>query len=267
MLHRFYKLKDDWVLPAMRENTLKLSSPATFNDPFDCQLSPDSYGLGEAQAMRFIMSGAKELDRVAWDGLFSRGHSMLLESSASMLVRLLLLSRLGVCCFSEEEDSVLMWSHYTGGFRGFCVTYHVRREDVQQLGDDIVLQEVNYASIYPRVSARALLAYYGPVEAGRAISSLVLTKSVDWAYEREWRLVTLGGEKVISNPFSIMKVALGCRLTSRERLDVISAFTDSENIAFNYAVPDADRFRLRTLPTDHEGNVTHGGSGLFMIYG
>ena len=29
----------------------------------------------------------------------------------------------GVCCFSEIKDGLLMWAHYSSGYKGFCLEF------------------------------------------------------------------------------------------------------------------------------------------------
>ena len=257
LLYRYYKLEDEWVLPAMRDNTLKLSSPWVFNDPFDCHLSPSSYGIGDERSRAFIFKHTRGRDRSQLDSDVSRLSGGSLEVAAADLLRALLLAMLGVSCFSLEGESPLMWSHYTRGYRGFCVQYAVSREELLKLNGDLLLAEVNYATAYPRISARALMGDYGDAEGARAVVSLVSTKSIGWSYEREWRLVTFGGEKTIQNPFRATQVALGCGLSEEERQMVIEAFRERD-VRFVYAEPDIERFVLALQPVSRDGEVTHG---------
>lgn len=117
-----------------------------------------------------------------------------------------------IACFSEHNDSSLMWGHYANGHHGFCLEYDFKSilKPCQQDCTDIKgcnnfmitpsitpviysksrfdatshLLTVIQANIIARAKAPMEL-YYGDT---LLISKCLLTKSLDWAYEKEWRL-------------------------------------------------------------------------------
>jgi hypothetical protein len=90
--------------------------------------------------------------------------------------------KVGVICLSEVPDSILMWGHYTDHHRGFVVGFDSehsffskRRSQEDEFG---FLRPVNYQRERPRV---VLSDTSSPV--------WFSTKSDQWAYEREWRML------------------------------------------------------------------------------
>ena len=95
-----------------------------------------------------------------------------------------------VSCFSEDNASTLMWSHYADSNKGICIEY-----DFNQLpSDDLVRQ-----SIFPIVytdspidigdlldDKKCTLSKY-PLDT--AVLCSALNKSLVWSYEKEWRFV------------------------------------------------------------------------------
>jgi hypothetical protein len=81
-----------------------------------------------------------------------------------------------VFCLTPVSDSTLMWSHYTNKHRGLCLEFGVEN---QLFGS---AREVAYVSSYPKWSPHLL---------GDAGAQVLLTKSDDWRYEREYRIVGL----------------------------------------------------------------------------
>jgi len=88
--------------------------------------------------------------------------------------------RVGVCCFSAREDLLLMWSHYGSGHRGVCLKFDISGEQKTFL----VPVEMEYQEQYPIFDYLHLSnTDYG------LLQFLVGTKSKDWEYEREVRIV------------------------------------------------------------------------------
>ena len=88
-------------------------------------------------------------------------------------------NEIGIVCFSETPCNVLMWSHYADGHRGFVLEFEM---------DESKLEQVTYSTIAPQLPPEtegpgrdAILKDVGH----RALK----TKSIDWAYEREWRRI------------------------------------------------------------------------------
>ena len=87
--------------------------------------------------------------------------------------------RNGVACFSELHDSLLMWSHYSDGGRGFCLEFSTDNELFAKV------EKVDYSDQMPRFDpAQILLLKEVP-----NIEKLYSTKSESWSYEREWRVI------------------------------------------------------------------------------
>ena len=76
-----------------------------------------------------------------------------------------------VGCFSEINNSILMWSHYANNHKGFCVEY-------------------DFYSMPPLLPVIYDAYYWGIEGFGKAKSDgtlKVLRKAKEWEYEREWR--------------------------------------------------------------------------------
>ena len=154
----------------------------------------------------------------------------------------------GVLCLSEVRDSLLMLGHYTDNHRGFVVGFDSehsffskRKTETDELG---FLRQVQYQRQRPA----AVLT---------DTSSLVWfqTKSEEWAYEKEWRIVRAlkeanswidaGNFPVCLFEFppdAVLEIVVGLRATSylvREIQNLIPSF------------PRASLFQTRESPTDY----------------
>lgn len=122
-----------------------------------------------------------------------------------------------VCCFSEENTSTLMWSHYADSNKGICIEY-----DFNTLNDDNLIRNSVFPIAYTEspIKVTDLLEdeknkiFQYPIDA--AVLCSALNKAKVWCYEKEWRMVSvltsLGEEiqrKQIQLPIKPSKVYLG----------------------------------------------------------
>jgi Protein of unknown function (DUF2971) len=105
----------------------------------------------------------------------------------------------GILCLSEVRDSILMWGHYTDNHRGLVVGFDSdhpffsrRRSDKDEFG---FLRRVDYSSQRPQVMLTDTES-----------SVWFSTKSEQWSYEKEWRIVRVLSEaehRIDGSPFPI----------------------------------------------------------------
>ena len=163
---------------ALLDGTLLLSNPSKFNDLFDCQLSLNNEDLPEGEALQKMIepSSLVELLLVGqknWPEL-----RLEIERRRSKTAS----GRYGVFCFSECWDQCLMWSHYARSHQGICLKLNVNQD---ALPESDVLAPIRYTTHYPVLSGQKI-----EDEDSESIETLLITKSVDWLYEKEWRYIT-----------------------------------------------------------------------------
>ncbi|WP_334042398.1 DUF2971 domain-containing protein [Burkholderia ambifaria] len=223
--HRLFKYREvnKYSIENLVDDTVWLADPATFNDPYDChhfinynQLSND-----------ILITMPQELrDRLPQDKLEEIENSIsLAEDPNSAMVDILLrdvapekaaamkaallgvtsaaFEKMGtdganrmkdafkVCSFSERVDSTLMWSHYANYHKGFCIEY-----DIKSVHPGDYVSRFMYPVIY---SEHPFDATPNMLRVGRAgfnnlyLNLAGLIKSMDWGYEKEWRLIFANG--------------------------------------------------------------------------
>jgi hypothetical protein len=132
-------------------------------------------------------------------------------------------TELGLACFSESYESELMWAHYAGNYSGVCVGYSTK-ELVKGLPADVSLVKIAYVDEPPKLSATQKSRVF---DAARIVLSL---KKSNWAYEHEWRLISVVGK----NPYStqaVRSINFGARVDQSVRHQFISKLTNL-NIKF-----------------------------------
>lgn len=95
-----------------------------------------------------------------------------------------------VLCLSEVKDNILMWSHYANDHSGFCIEYNF-----QELGPYNPQSRLLCPAVYTDELFDASQYILQPLLHGdHSFNNLfgiypAISKSIDWSYEREWRIV------------------------------------------------------------------------------
>lgn len=149
----------------LKTNTLSLSAPSVFNDPFDCQFSyPPAFGeetFGEVYTLI--------------DSVFRIGS------------------------LTEQPDNLLMWAHYAGAYRGVCIEYDFSNFSEEHTKCSLI--PVSYQTARPSLPKKLLTpSHQEPTDEDlKRLSEALFIKSECWQYEFEWRLLkAIDGESANS---------------------------------------------------------------------
>ena len=108
-----------------------------------------------------------------------------------------------ISCFTKRFDSTLMWAHYANQFNGVCIEWDVMKSTYNEL-----LVDVKYSKRKPFIDIYKFAEiYFGYDFCNLAfdknnqlikndIKKNIITKSIDWAYEKEIRLVVEKGNSI-----------------------------------------------------------------------
>lgn len=155
-------------------------------------------------------------------------------------------------CFTTTPYSQLMWGgSYADCHRGFCIEYTV-------LPENEAYQEV-YQNLFPMIYCRVrpsiteqIVAYKDKALTEENLWDIyfhgALRKSIDWAYQNEWRmLLPMGRAKGTDYNiafFPITKVFLGNRMTSEKRKSIIE-ICHRRNIPYVGVTRNPDYFEMK----------------------
>lgn len=199
-VYQFQPIADPRVnrLAQLAHGRLWVSDPASFNDPFDLRLyirdltcrGPFRDEARLRQALACLLRNNNDVGAF-WlfdDALIATLEDWIAGRAASRDVIAAVQRRFnsfGVACFTEEWQSPLMWSHYADQHAGFCIEYRVEKERLTtEARQMFVQQQVQYVSALPEICLSEVL--FSPHQ---VLCRLLSTKSIEWTYEREWRLI------------------------------------------------------------------------------
>jgi hypothetical protein len=130
-----------------------------------------------------------------------------------------------VCSFTERNDSILMWSHYSDYHKGFCIEYDFGKLPPQHQLRRNVFPVIYSASLLDLTQWSKRLVSVGRKRFNPTMTLFAMMhKHKDWRYEHEWRFILI--EPKLTNDRA-MKVPtpsrefLGSRMSPEVRTELL----------------------------------------------
>ncbi|MBQ7204203.1 MAG: DUF2971 domain-containing protein [Eubacterium sp.] len=179
-LYKYYSDNPE-RLETIKSNKMWYSAPCKFNDVFDCDISIDEKGvfnsfLKSIPDKRGIKPGSS-----MWLKIKKEVHS-----GISSLYDFFegLKKSMGISCFSESPDSLLMWAHYANNHRGICVEY-----ELLEISNMLNFSPVPVIYDNEKTSFNYLNENTIDSDSTRVFVESITSKSPEWSYEKEWRII------------------------------------------------------------------------------
>lgn len=247
IIYRYkYREYSEDNLKIITEGTLCFSSTLRFNDPFDSAPAYDLKTIDEIFQRRpdlvrrvgdsMGLSPAKRLMRKPQFVANARRCVESGEWSKSLM------STVGVFCMSRNPCNPLMWAHYAKDHSGFVVEFKIDVDAPRELVEDIMPLPVNYCEKRPILDWAA---------SGRNVEDYLLTKSRDWEYEEEERVLDVvrgPGIYPYSREHFLSSVIVGVRIKP-EHLEVIRSAVEKVSADTGRSIPV---YQARLSSTDYK---------------
>jgi hypothetical protein len=188
MFYKFVGAAGDAVLDlfdkVIVQGSIKLGSAIRFNDPFEFKFT-------SVVPSRPVFDEWHEFWRpdLTPDELESGWRSIAgsqADWNSNFVPRMNLLQGLYVLCLAQRWDNHLMWAHYSDMHRGFAIRYKPEAMDALEILPDFQMRgHVTYSD------SVAKLRWFA-VPPNEMLPPVLLTKSSDWSYEEEHRVVLSG---------------------------------------------------------------------------
>jgi len=187
------------ALANLKSESIYFNSPLNFNDPFDCNMALKICApyLEEIPFIKeFLLEETQESDGAAKIESMSEGEiaamGMVLAENYMKDRKSWPFASCGICCFSETNDNLLMWSHYASSGKGFCLEFDSSREPFDRI------QPVKYVDAPPELNFKRVFT----VDKLYLLDALFCTKSIHWSYEKEWRIFHQDASRAENYPTS-----------------------------------------------------------------
>jgi len=222
ILYKYRSLSGDnfkFTHDIFMKNELYFPHPDQINDPFDCKIPFSLESITREMLIKFVKISnleplqIKEVKRYIEDSPMSELIKDLREAPETH-------RNVGILSFSQKYLDILMWGHYADSHKGICIAFDYNELSSAFRDKQIACGGVNYP---PANTCPKWNPFDVDVEAGANIEKVYFTKSIDWEYEEEWRVMFLkhGGTLQKIKPNAIVSVYLGCQIAEGDEETVI----------------------------------------------
>jgi len=250
----------DFVEKTLLTDTLPLSRATTLNDPFDTNpVIVDD--VVAADIFRFAEELLKQQGQVfdlakVVDAQGRPVSKQELEEHATALIYSLFKQRNEAChiaSFSRRISSELQWSHYGDSYKGLAYHFVTRPSEGSGFKH---LRPVRYSSQLPVILLSEMMDHINAFQSGGGFTlrwlafeqRCFLTKSLEWAYEEEERIIKQGGISEISFlDRELVSIIVGPRFPEAE-LDRLKAILTKRQRPLKL-------FRAQSSPTSYAVEV------------
>jgi hypothetical protein len=200
-LYHYQRFDPDRLRRQLANNSIYLSNPKGFNDPWDCRPCFDLTRLEEPAFYERQVQWLQRIDKERNTHLSApeleervrrlRDDRTFLEHCIRQMagIEVDIQKRYRVYCLTPKPADTLMWSHYAENHTGICLEFRC---------DNAVLAsalKVIYCETYPLLD----IADSDP----QTVLIPLLAKAKDWSYEDEYRLIAQEEAEAL-NPDSLI---------------------------------------------------------------
>lgn len=202
------------------QNYMWASLPLNFNDPYDC-------------ALHIACNSSKIINEDVYN----------------------FINKKAVICFCENNNNMLMWSHYADSHKGICVGYDFSKFDNLFKSKEIKLKRLQNVN-YTHTNNIDINVLNNPNDSDfwAELNKLFYTKSTDWAYENEWRVI-LEYDKEIDKSETGRKLDIKLNEIIKEVVFGVKCNEQTEsfmkenfsNAKFKKATLDSEKFQINII--------------------
>lgn len=228
---KFYKYRgmsggsEKFVERTVLHNEVYLATSNSFNDPFDLSPVFSFKGTREEQIEDYIrlhkkFGGQSDIKlRETATALIDKSLApeAIAETEAIMAAshKFAVADVTGVYCLTTKPNNLLMWAHYADHHKGICLEFS--GQIALEVG---VPMKVEYSPL------RTPIEMYGGTQQN-ALELSLCTKSSEWAYEDEWRLIRPayeGGKGIATFPPQCLTGIIIGALAPPETVDLVQTW-------------------------------------------
>lgn len=195
-LYKYTNLSE-YAMSNLEKSELTITNPKLFNDVYDSNMHRKSFSKVEKEI--HILN--EQLNSFGYDKIEMDMENLkkdFYKRDRYFMTYMTETIRIG--CLSEEEKSILMWSHYANNNQGICLEYDLSNCNVTDL-----LYPVIYLEEPIDTTELCEEQKYSNLELAVLLS--IITKYNIWSYEREWRIILgLYGGKALPDRTQIINI-------------------------------------------------------------
>ena len=263
MLYK-YESFNTYSISNLKNAQIFFNRPIDFNDPFDCSLYVESINYKDDDLIKLHnywisnkLPGAPQppahlINTVDSIKDIPDGFKNAVKKSAKEVAEKKQQENLydiGCSCFSELNNNLLMWSHYSDGHKGFCLEFDTSLDPFKKA------YKVEYSDSFP--SWNPITIFLEKKKSDRRALSPLLTKYSCWEYEKEWRIFHHQPRTFFNyNVDSLKSVYFGVAI-EYSHLEIICLILQGQNprVSFYKAKRSSNKYEIKFEKVTYTPNI------------
>ena len=217
LLYKYRPLETDqhvsFAADILLNHRLFCAPPGSFNDPFDCA-ARHSFDATEAEKTARAVARIQTEDPAISEEkarIMAPARYRSVELYGPDRLRSMIEDTIGVVSLSGTLDNLLLWAHYASAHTGISIEFRALEVPHGEFFGSAL--PVHYQE------ERPVIQFYRD-DPEQSVRKALLTKSRDWEYEMESRILTNNRNQdqyIQFAPELITAVYLGCRISAEHR--------------------------------------------------
>lgn len=200
----YYKYLPTERLSYLKDELLRFTQPADLNDPFECRPQTPKFKDFKT-TLKLLGNQFNDNGKPATDFINNTFTAEWFENTFNDAYKKTN-DEIGILSLSRNWNNSLMWSHYTNSHKGFCIGFNEKSSFFNNyLSEDRNTSRYTLDVVYSEKRVRIPTELSEP----RLLFEPQTTKSIDWRYEGEVRVIATlnsASESIKCNPFEIFFV-------------------------------------------------------------
>ena len=201
-----YKSANNHIYDLICDDLLFLEKIERLNDPYEAQLFYDIEKIAKEFSFKNRKVVKKELDGGEIEAEYYKEMDDDGKNELNSIIHEIndkLKNMISINCLSERNDINPLWAHYADNHRGICIEY-----DLKNCGNNFLKTlcfPVNYVEKNDSTEDLISLIVYKNFDEWHFLYKSADTKSIDWKYENEWRIVFIENDRNFTDFYSSNK--------------------------------------------------------------
>lgn len=199
-----------YLFDSLINREMWFSNPSDFNDPFDCDINMKIRNSSQEKIQNYFdkylikQFTTNELSGVNKAKVTREDFEILINKVAKKVTK-----RKGIACFLSNCENLLMWAHYANSHKGISLKFDIL-EDTNFFSP---AKKVIYTKEYPE--------YDYLTNKNDFVNQMFFTKSEEWEYEGEVRILKDKSGNYEFNANSLKEVIFGCKISDGDKKTLI----------------------------------------------
>mgnify|MGYP003945736947 CR=1 FL=1 len=208
----------------LENSKLHFNSPLKFNDPFDCHpllvkiTDQYIYNVLNESEYKYLLNTKGFTKSPAYLSFVKNFNKTQVQE-----VQTKILPNVKITCFSEGKNNMLMWSHYAKDHSGVCFEFDTKAM-IAHMADKTSNNHLpKYLFLKAVYDSKRKNYVFNSSDDPSPLLMWIKTKSIQWEYESEIRLVFLKWEENLLSipPNIISRLYLGSRISNEHEEKIV----------------------------------------------